>query len=377
MKKLLSIVLCIAILISFAGCGGQQNTSQNVDTDDNNEKTISVVDHLDNTVEIPAEINRIAVCSIWPLPSVLSVFFNSAEKIVAMPEPSLTAAQNSLLGELYPEILDVNTSFMTGNEVNVEELMKLDPDVVFYSASLPALGEQLTRAGFSAVAVSVNKWDYDCIETLNNWIKLLSEIFPENDKSAAVEQHSKEIYQMIQERIADIPEEEKPSALFLYRYDDTELVTSGSKFFGQWWAESCGAVNVGQEIEQDNAITVNMEQVYAWNPDIVFLTNFTAAQPQDIYENTIGNYDWQGISATENKRVYKCPLGIYRSYTPGADTPVTLLWYAKTVYPELFQDINLNEEAAEYYKAVFGIELTPSQIETIFAPPAEAAAGVF
>jgi len=377
MKKILSIVLCIAILISFAGCGGQQNTSQNVDTDDNNEKTISVVDHLDNTVEIPAEINRIAVCSIWPLPSVLSVFFNSAEKIVAMPEPSLTAAQNSLLGELYPEILDVNTSFMTGNEVNVEELMKLDPDVVFYSASLPALGEQLTRAGFSAVAVSVNKWDYDCIETLNNWIKLLSEIFPENDKSAAVEQHSKEIYQMIQERIADIPEEEKPSALFLYRYDDTELVTSGSKFFGQWWAESCGAVNVGQEIEQDNAITVNMEQVYAWNPDIVFLTNFTAAQPQDIYENTIGNYDWQGISAIENKRVYKCPLGIYRSYTPGADTPVTLLWYAKTVYPELFQDINLNEEAAEYYKAVFGIELTPSQIETIFAPPAEAAAGVF
>jgi len=377
MRKLISLVLCAAMILSLAACGAGGNTETPAPEKEAEKNVITVIDHLDKTVEVPAEIDKIAVCSIWPLPSVLSVFFNSAEKIVAMPEPSLTAAQNSLLGELYPEILDVNTSFMTGNEVNVEELLKLDPDVVFYSASLPALGEQLTNAGFSAVAVSVNKWDYNCIETLNNWIALLSEIFPENDKSEVVEKYSNEIYEMIQQRVSDIPEEERPSALFLYRYDDTELVTSGSKFFGQWWADASGAVNVGEEIDQDNAVTVNMEQVYAWNPDMVFLTNFTAAQPEDIYNNTIGNYDWSAISASQNKRIYKCPLGIYRSYTPGADTPVTLLWYAKTVYPELFTDIDLTEEAKEYYNTVFGIELTNSQIETMFAPPSEAAGGVF
>lgn len=375
MKKLVSLLLCVAMLLSLAACGATAVPS--APDDQPKADTITVTDHLDLQVEVPANVERIAVCSIWPLPSVLSVFFNSAEKIVAMPEPSLTAAQNSLLGELYPEILDVNTSFMTGNEVNVEELMKLDPDVVFYSASLPALGEQLTQAGFSAVAVSVNKWNYNCIETLNNWIALLSEIFPENDKTALVEQHSNEIYNLIQERVSAVPEEERPSALFLYRYDDTELVTSGSKFFGQWWADASGAVNVGEEIDQDNAVTVNMEQIYSWNPDMVFLTNFTSAQPEDLYNNTVGNYDWSSISAVENQRVYKCPLGIYRSYTPGADTPVTLMWYAKTVYPELFEDINLTEEAKEYYRTVFGIELTDSQIENIFAPSSAAAGGVF
>ena len=289
MKKLVSLLLCVAMLLSLAACGATAVPS--APDDQPKADTITVTDHLDLQVEVPANVERIAVCSIWPLPSVLSVFFNSAEKIVAMPEPSLTAAQNSLLGELYPEILDVNTSFMTGNEVNVEELMKLDPDVVFYSASLPALGEQLTQAGFSAVAVSVNKWNYNCIETLNNWIALLSEIFPENDKTALVEQHSNEIYNLIQERVSAVPEEERPSALFLYRYDDTELVTSGSKFFGQWWADASGAVNVGEEIDQDNAVTVNMEQIYSWNPDMVFLTNFTSAQPEDLYNNTVGNYD--------------------------------------------------------------------------------------
>ena len=53
------------------------------------------------------------------------------------------------------------------------------------------------------------------------------------------------------------------------------------------------------------------------------------------------------------------------------------MWYAKTVYPELFEDINLTEEAKEYYRTVFGIELTDSQIESIFAPSSAAAGGVF
>nr|MCR5781267.1 Fe3+-citrate ABC transporter substrate-binding protein [Clostridia bacterium] len=57
-----------------------------------------------------------------------------------------------------------------------------------------------------------------------------------------------------------------------------------------------------------------------------------------------------------------------RSYTPGVDTPVTLKWLAKTVYPDLFADIDITAETVEYYKAVFGVELTNEQAEMIFAP---------
>lgn len=98
---------------------------------------ITVTDHLDNQVTVPADIERIAVVGVWPLPSVLTIFFNSAEKIVGMPEASLTAAQNGLLGELYPEILNAKTDFINGDDVNLEELMLLEPDVVFYNAGKP------------------------------------------------------------------------------------------------------------------------------------------------------------------------------------------------------------------------------------------------
>ena len=111
------------------------------------------------------------------------------------------------------------------------ELMKLDPDVVFYNASQKEQGDQLRNAGFAAVAISVNKWEYNSIETLNEWIKLLSEIFPDNEKSELVANYSKEIYDMVQGRVAEIPEEERERVFFLYKYTDTSMETSGANFF--------------------------------------------------------------------------------------------------------------------------------------------------
>ena len=185
MLKLLVLVMVLAMsMMAFASCGGGgEEAAEPAETAETSD-TITVTDHADRQVEVPTDIQRIAVCDIYPLPSVLAVFFDSADKIVGMPAPSMTAAQNGLLGQLYPEILNAETGYIEDVNVNMEELAKLEPDVVFYSASSPELGDQLANAGFAAVAISVNKWDYNCIETLNNWIALLSQMFPDSDKAA-------------------------------------------------------------------------------------------------------------------------------------------------------------------------------------------------
>ena len=368
MKKILSVFLAIILIMSAVACGTPSNA-------DSNTETHTIVDHTGTEVELPVEVNRIVVCDILPLPSVLAVFFNSADKIVGMSGTSMNAAENGLLGELYPEILNAETGFIDGSTVNTEELLKLQPDVVFYNASRVELGEQLRTAGFPAVAVSVNKWKYNCIETLNNWISLLSEIFPENNKVDIVKDYSYEVYNTVQERVANIPEAERENVLFLYQYSDTNMLTSGKLFFGQWWADAIGANNVAEELSTDNSVAVNMEQVYAWNPSVIFITNFTTAGPDDIYNNTVGAYDWSAIDASVNQRVYKMPLGMYRSYTPCVDTPITLLWLAKTAYPELFEDIDIITEAKDYYREIFGIELTDEQASSIFEPTAQAGSG--
>lgn len=362
--------ICLMLIFVLSGCNG--NTTENPNAGDTD--TVTVQDHNGNTVTLPKNIERIAVCDIFPMPSVLSVFFNSADKIVAMPPASMSSAKNGLLSELYPEILNANTSAISGDDVNTEELMKLDPQVVFYSAGSTPLGDKLKKAGFNAVAVSVNKWDYDAVETLNQWIGLLSEIFPEydNKRSELVKKYSKESLDLVKERTGNLTDKEKEKMFFLFQYNNDSIITSGQHFFGQWWAEAVGGINAAEELTKDNSVKVTLEQVYSWDPDVILITNFTTAFPEDLYNGTVGSYDWSGISAVKNKKVFKMPLGMYRSYTLGIDTPITLLWIAKTVYPDLFSDIDITRKTIEYYETVFGVKLTDKQAESIFSPASDA-----
>ena len=382
MKKGIALLLALCLLLTLAACGGTAGSDDpagSAQTENQPQTsgpaTITVVDHADHTVTLPADVQRIAVCDIYPLPSVLTIFFDSAEKIAGMAPPSKKKKKNSLLSELYPEILNAETGFIDGSQINMEELLKLEPDVVFYSASNPEQGRQLTENGFNAVAISVNKWGYNAIETLNEWIKLLSQIFPENDKAETVAQYSADIYDLVQSRVAELPEAERRKVFFLFQYNETQILTSGGSFFGQWWADATGCVNVASELAQDNSVPVTLEQVYAWDPDLIFVTNFTTAQPQDLYDNTVGSYDWSGVNAVQNRQTFKMPLGMYRSYTPGVDTPITLLWLAKSAYPALFEDIDITQQTVDYYKTVFGVTLTEAQAEAIFTPVADAAVG--
>ena len=336
-----------------------------------------ITDHAGNQVEIPNQVNRVVVTDIFPIPSIITVLLGSGEKVVGMNPASMSAARTGLLGELFPDILNAGTDFMNGSDINMEELMKLEPDVVIYSAGSKELGDALRAAGFAAVGISVNKWDYDSIETYDQWIALLSEIFPEKEDTAErVSQYSHKVYEDIQGRVAGLKEEERKSILFLFNYSDTTMVTSGKKFFGQFWCDAVGGRNVAEGVAAENSnAVINMEQVYEWNPDIIFITNFTPVQPEDLYENAVGQDDWSPVKAVQDKNVYKLPLGTYRSYTPSTDTPMTLLWMAKQVYPDLFSDVDMTQEVKDYYKELYGVDLSGEQVQRMYHPGREAAAG--
>lgn len=387
-KKLIAMMICVAMTMgALAGCGSssdgngssqeteQDSAAEDSEQEETSSETITITDHADREVEVPAEINRVVVADIYPMASVLTVFLGSAEKLVGIDPVCMSAAQSGILGELFPEILEADTSFMEGGDLNIEALLALDPDVVFCSAGNSDLISSLENAQIPAVGISPSKWDYDILETYDQWVDLLSQMFPENsNKSEKVSEYSQEVYDQVQEVTKDIPQEDKKKVLFLFQYDDQQIVTSGKHFFGQFWCDAVGALNAAEEIEVDNSnAVINMEQVYQWNPDVIIITNFTPVQPEDLYNNAVGGDDWSSVKAVQDQQVYKMPLGTYRSYTPSSDTPVTLLWMAKTVYPDLFSDLDITQEVKDYYQEMYQVSLTDEQIEKMYNPSSEAA----
>ena len=379
-KKLLSMVLTASLLLGIVGCTNSNTANENqevetkVETKAEESATKIVVDHEGVEVEIPANVERVVIGNTLPLASVLSVYLGGADKIVGLHPASMAAAKNGLLSEIYPEILDAKTDFISDSGINIEEILKLDPDVVIGVPKADA--EALRNAGIPALTVSVAKWGYDVLETYDQWNGLFDQIFGESEITHKISDYSQEAYNLIQERVGTLKEEDKKKILFLFKYDGEMMETSGPKFFGQYWSEATGTVNVAKDSTEVGSISINMEQVYEWNPDVIVITNFTSVQPEDLYNNTIDGDDWSTVSAVQNGEVYKMPLGLYRTYTPGADTPVTLQWFAKTVYPELFEDINLEEVTKSYYKEYHNIDMTEEQIERMYNPSRESANGL-
>lgn len=380
-KRLVSVLLVATFAVSILSACGTKEAEAPVDSEvtesgdtaeESEEGTRTIVDHAGREVVLPEQIERIAITSITPMPAVYCMFEGSAERLVGMSPSSMAAAENSLLAEVMPEILEVPTEFMTGGEVNIEELIAMEPDVVFYHAAKEEEYEKLTAAGLNAVAFSTSDWGSDSVETFEAWVTLLGEVLGEEDKAEGITEYGRDVYEMIQERVATVEESEKPSVLFLYKYANGMIQTSGSNHFGQYWADATGAVNVAAESDAA-ALEVNMEQIYEWNPDMIYITNFAPYLAEDLYENAIEEHDWSVVKAVQEEQVYKCPLGVYRWYPPSSDTPLMLLWMAKTNYPELFADIDLEAEMKEYYKEFYDIELTEEHMEMIFNPSREAA----
>ena len=116
------------------------------------------------------------------------------------------------------------------------------------------------------------------------------------------------------------------------------------------------------------------EAFIQWNPEYIFITNFSPYLPEDLYENAIEGYDWSEVNAVKNRRVYKIPLGMYRWFPPSSDTPLCLQWMSKVLHPELFGDVDIDKEVAAYFRTFYGVELTADALQAIFNP-ARAASG--
>jgi iron complex transport system substrate-binding protein len=159
----------------------------------------------------------------------------------------------------------------------------------------------------------------------------------------------------------------------VHLYDEAQLGVPGSGSWADYWITASGGTNVAVNAGK-GTLKPSMEEVYQWNPEMIFVTNFNTSQPSDYYNNTIGNYDWSNVDAIKNQKVIKMPLGIYRWYVCNSDSPLVLLWMAKQQQPELFADIDMDQTIKDYYQDFYNLKLTDADVQNIYHP--SSAAGV-
>ena len=351
----------------------QEETVRNSNVTINPDGTRTLIDQVGNEVTLPAEIERVAIASVWPLASVYILTLGS-DKLVGLDPAIVSAAENSILIKIAPEISEIETGFSQGGYMNTEELIKLDPDVVLYSSGVMDDYDVATQAGIPAVGFSLSVRDFNAVETINTWIELLEDVMGEDLSSAEYVAYGNEIQELVADRLKDVKEEDKPISMFIHKYSDNTVSVPGTGTWADYWITASGGINVASELSGTKE--TDIEQVYQWDPEKIFITNFNEALPEDLYNNTLCSADWSQVAAVKNEDVNKLPLGMYRWYVTCSDSPMMLLWMAKQNHPALFEDIDFNQTMKDFYQEFYEYELSDEDLAEIFESEREAAGGI-
>jgi hypothetical protein len=106
---------------------------------------------------------------------------------------------------------------------------------------------------------------------------------------------------------------------------------------------------------------VNAEQVAAWNPDVILPNAFEdALELSRVPDGPILSL----TAAAQSGRVCKMPLGGYRWDPPDQESPLSWLWLANLLHPEVF-DHDLRAEMRTAYRMLYGHDLTDAEIDEI------------
>ena len=110
---------------------------------------------------------------------------------------------------------------------------------------------------------------------------------------------------------------------------------------------------------------MNREQIAAWDPDVILLNTFEdGLTTAFVHDDPILSL----TSAARSRRVYKMPLGGYRWDPPSHESPLTWMWLANLLHPDLFR-FDLRAEMRAAYQSFYGYALSDDDIDSILWMP--------
>lgn len=359
-KKLLAVTLMAAMTITTVFGGSAVLAS------DDAVSTKVITDSMGNEVEVPTEIKSMA---ILPMPwiSVVYALNGSGDIITGMQQVAKNSYETSMLKKLAPELEETNTTFFADGEFNYEELAKISPDVVMLFESQSKHIDKLKEVGIPAFTIKYA----DSYDTLWNDFSIIGNVLSKEERAQEFVDYQKADVQYFEDRAADLENLDDVKVMHITM---DELSVSMDSGVNNAAIAYCGGVNVGESNIGASSDTVNMEQVYSWNPEVILLSNFDDVVPEDLYNNTIDGQDWSQVEAVKNHRVYKIPQGIYRwdADCPCTETTLCMKWMAKVINPEEFKDIDIRQDTKDFYKKFFNYDLTDEELDTILATEANA-----
>ncbi len=195
--------------------------------------------------------------------------------------------------------------------------------------------------------------------------RFVGEILGLREKAEALASYSDDVIQQARDNTARLAEKDKVSLYYAEGGKGLHTDPEGSNHTEVFTL--VGARNVADvDLQQGYGMAaVSLEQVIAWNPEVIMIAGDPAGE-LNVYEQITTGTDWATIRAVKDGRVYVIPHGpfdwIDRPYSIGRI--LGICWVGNLLYPELY-DFDIQDRVKEFYKLFYHLDLTDTQLRTL------------
>ena len=340
----LVLVSLLAFSIIFTACG---NSMVDNATQSGEQGTRVVVDMKGKEVTIPAKVNTYV--ESWFAHNAVDVMLNNAEGML------VTCCDEKSYQWMFKvcENLKKAKYAVFSDTMNLEEIISLNPDVVFGS-------NEKYRDMFENVGIPFINCSFANYDEMKKSIKLTSEVLG-GDAIKKANSYIEYLDKKLQEvkKITDtVPENERTT--IVHGSSIYKLGVDGNNTIINDWIGYSGGVNAAAKDIEGNLQTMTMEQLLLWDPDVIITGNDEAE-----VESIMNDVAWQNLKAVKNNKVYANPKGIFAWDRYGVEEALQFQWCAKVLYPELFENVDIKKELISFYKKFLNYNLSDSDAEKI------------
>ena len=391
MKKILAFALALVMILSLCACSTQnaadtqppettefavQNDTQDVtDQIEAVSDEVTVTDMIGREVSVvPGSYNRVVCVGAGALRMYsyigdvnLLAGVEDIDNVSLSERPMMfdSVARPYVLayGDVFNTLPSCGVGGPMAQAAEAEKILSCNPDIVISEfedvEKSDALQEQL---GVPVITLSAgSKGVFD--DKFYGSMSLLGKVFGEEEKAAQLVTYVQDEAAAISARVADIPEEEKPSVYIcgLGNWGTTNHLMTAENYVS---FEIAGVKNVlsGLGIQGIGPIEEEKFVELGEHMDIIIMDAAAVKNIKPLYAEDATMFDT--CKAWQNGEVYLEMA--YNAYYTNYEIALINTWFiAKTVYPEQFADIDLTAKTNEVTKQFLGAELA----EKIFACP--------
>ncbi len=358
MKKISSLFLIFTIVFSlFTGCtNNAANTkqAQNTNTAEYNSSVKTIKDMAGRTMEVPAKITRV-YCSGQP--GIVMMHNINLDKLLGWCF-ELRDYEKKYLDPKYQKLPVIGALQGKNGTVSKEQLLSYNPQIILSMGTIDnsTVGDadKLSRdIGIPVVVVDSS------LQNLDKSYEFLGSLLDEKEITDKLAKYCRDTMDQLNEITSKIPEDKKVRVY--YAGGEKGLETAP---IGNWHAELldyAGAKNVVDFKASGGRSEVSLEQVIAWNPDVVI---------EAIYDNHLdgifNSREWSGIKAVQDNKVFSAPDEPYNwvDTPPSSNRIIGLKWLVNLLYPE-YSKLDMKKEIKEYYKLFYKVDIDDKTAEKL------------